>query len=63
MSYTGYVFYVMLKGSYTGMMGLLWKMKNTSSCFCAGIHALVFLFLINSVGFFFLLIYFEFITL
>lgn len=55
------IMYSMLKGSYTGMVELLWKITNISSCFHAGMHALVFLFFINSVNFF-LSYFFEFIA-
>jgi len=55
------IMYFMLKGPYTGMLELFWKITNISPWFCAGIHILVFLFLINS-DFFSFCIFFEFTT-
>lgn len=56
------IMYFMLKGSYTGMVEMIWKITSISFCFCAGINTLVFLFFINSVIFNFFF-FFEFMTL
>lgn len=55
------IMYFVLKGSYTGVVELLWKITSNSSSFCAGIHALVLLFFTNSVlvFLFFFLSFFE----